>query len=346
MPAALAFTPAQASLGGLVLALAVAGKVHFVGKITGISGAIKGVVVGDRKPWRFAFLSGLALGGRLIKKLRPEFIVVSEVVPVWRAVAAGALVGTGTSLSNGCTSGHGLCGISRLSIRSIAATCTFMAAGAAVATATGTMKAMGFVTPATAPIAYQGPSPAFFTDVVVVAGSSFVAYAVINALKSALPARKDNAQDASTSGACVALEQAAELVSGLTFAAGLGLSGMTSAAKVAGFLDTPVVSPTWDASLMFVMGVALIPLTAVMHVVKGRAQDNAKPVLTKKYEIPSSSVVDARLLGGAALFGAGWGLYGACPGPALVQAAGVPNAHTLGFLAAMAAGQVAAEHMP
>jgi len=336
----LAFTPIQASLGGLVLATAVTGKMALLGKVTGISGTVKGLILKSQKATNGAFVAGLVLAGNAIAVLRPEWVVVAAAAPVWRAVVAGVLVGAGTAMGNGCTSGHGLCGISRLSPRSIVATVTFMAAGVATATATKSMHALGYVTANTPPIAFAAPGAAFYLDAAVVAGTAAALYGAIAVAKGMLPCKKDNADPAY----CSALEFATEFVSGATFAAGLGLSGMTSGAKVAGFLDSPLISKTWDASLMFVMGVALVPLTGVMMMIKQRSKEQKPPLLTSKYAIPTNSTIDAKLLTGAALFGAGWGLYGACPGPAIVQAAAQPGVNTLGFVAAMMAGQVAYEN--
>jgi uncharacterized membrane protein YedE/YeeE len=104
-------------------------------------------------------------------------------------------------------------------------------------------------------------------------------------------------------------------VSGVLFAAGLVISGMTDAVKVTGFLD---VTGAWDPSLAFVMGAAL-----AVHVVPVRLLlRRGRPWFDTKLHLPVFHDVDARLVGGAALFGIGWGLVGYCPGPAIVSAAG------------------------
>lgn len=99
--------------------------------------------------------------------------------------------------------------------------------------------------------------------------------------------------------------------SGLLFAAGLVLSGMTKPAKVAGFLD---VTGAWDPSLMFVM-VGAIGVHAILFRVITR---RATPVLGGTFHIPAKKPVDARLVVGSVIFGVGWGLTGICPGPGLV----------------------------
>jgi uncharacterized membrane protein YedE/YeeE len=104
------------------------------GKIAGISGIFAGVlrpVKGDLA-WKICFLAGLLVGGSLLRLFLPQAFAFG-IVRSWPAlVLAGLLVGFGTRLGNGCTSGHGICGVSRFSARSIVATATFMATGAAI----------------------------------------------------------------------------------------------------------------------------------------------------------------------------------------------------------------------
>ncbi|WP_309698253.1 DUF6691 family protein [Sphingomonas sp. SORGH_AS_0870] len=100
------------------------------------------------------------------------------------------------------------------------------------------------------------------------------------------------------------------LFSGVLFGMGLALSGMTDPARVRAFLD---VTGAWDPTLAFVMGGALLPMAIAWAVVRRRA----RPVVADVFHLPATSPIDARLIGGAALFGIGWGLAGLCPGPAI-----------------------------
>jgi hypothetical protein len=125
------FTPFTAVLGGLALGLSAVVLLVANGRIAGISGILGNSLwpaTGEKRAWRIAFLAGLPIGAAVVGLLRgglPVQIVTSPPA----LVVAGLLVGFGTRLGSGCTSGHGICGLSRLSRRSLAATATFMAVG-------------------------------------------------------------------------------------------------------------------------------------------------------------------------------------------------------------------------
>jgi uncharacterized protein len=117
---------------------------------------------------------------------------------------------------------------------------------------------------------------------------------------------------------------------GFSFAVGLAIGGMTIPAKVIGFLD---VAGAWDPSLAFVMMGAV----AVYAVAQRMSRRMARPLLGNAFAALPAAPVDRRLLVGSALFGAGWGLAGYCPGPALVSVATGSRA-TIAFVLAMLAG--------
>jgi uncharacterized protein len=120
------------------------------------------------------------------------------------------------------------------------------------------------------------------------------------------------------------------LFAGTLFGLGLAVSGMTNPAKVIGFLD---VAGDWDPTLAFVMGGALLVTIPAFRLILKRP----RPILADGFALPTSSALDTRLLGGAALFGVGWGLAGFCPGPA-VAALVTGLAPVFAFVAAMIAG--------
>jgi len=119
------FNPVAALIGGALIGLAAAGVWWLLGRLAGVSNTLgRAITEKDGRDWRIAFLSGLL-----------AFVLYRGEVPFQleagygQVVVAGLLVGFGTQLGNGCTSGHGVCGIGRLSLRSVVATLAFMATG-------------------------------------------------------------------------------------------------------------------------------------------------------------------------------------------------------------------------
>jgi len=124
------FTPGSALAGGLLIGLAAAWLILADGRILGAAGVLGGLVpprAGDRG-WRVALLAGLVAAPLVARPLLDVTAPVIE-ADVATLILGGLMVGFGTRLGNGCTSGHGVCGLARLSPRSLAATATFMVAG-------------------------------------------------------------------------------------------------------------------------------------------------------------------------------------------------------------------------
>ena len=122
---------------------------------------------------------------------------------------------------------------------------------------------------------------------------------------------------------------------GLIFGVGISISGMANPAKVLNFFD---VAGTWDPSLVFVMGGAVVVAFLGYKIVLRRPA----PMLDAKFHLPDNPRIDARLLGGSALFGIGWGIAGFCPGGAL-PALGTGQIDVFVFVAALIAGIFAAK---
>lgn len=126
------FTPLSALIGGVLIGLAAVLLLAFNGRVAGVSGIVAGLVVpahsGDGGPraWRALFLLGLVVGAGAYLAIATDPPAPRAGFPVWALVAAGLLVGYGTSLAGGCTSGHGVCGLARLSPRSLAAVAVFL----------------------------------------------------------------------------------------------------------------------------------------------------------------------------------------------------------------------------
>lgn len=245
----------------------------------------------------------------------------SELTPA-AAALAGVLVGFGTRLGGGCTSGHGICGLPRLSLRSLVAVGTFMATGAATAVLASTAPARAVLERAAT--AGTGATSPFALASLVPTALTFLLAAVLfrkTWFRPFVPGQKldDPLVHAAASGC------------GLLFGLGLGVSGMVNPAKVSAFLN-PASPGGWDPSLAGVMaaGVGINLLTF-----RWLAATSGHPLLGKHLGAGEESgdlgsclpmgacakntKLDARLVLGAALFGVGWGLGGVCPGPSIVS---------------------------
>lgn len=122
----------RAAIGGGLIGVAAALMWGLNGRIAGVSGVLGGLLLeskGAESIWRFLFVAGLILGAWVMAILRPDMVTTAMQTGWIGIVAAGLLVGFGTRMGSGCTSGHGVCGIARLSRRSLVATATFMASG-------------------------------------------------------------------------------------------------------------------------------------------------------------------------------------------------------------------------
>lgn len=125
----------------------------------------------------------------------------------------------------------------------------------------------------------------------------------------------------------------ASLASGTLFGAGLALGGMTDPARVRGFLD---IFGDWDPTLAFVMGGAVIVMAIAWRIVPRMAE----PIIAEQFHLPTKSDLTPRLIGGAALFGVGWGIAGLCPGPGIAALVIEPAAAAI-FVIAMLVGMTA-----
>jgi len=127
------FSPLAGLVGGALIGLASSALLLGNGRIAGVSGILGGSLLGPwtERGWRLAFLLGLPLGAWLASRLTADAMGFAITQQPALLIAGGLLVGFGTQLGGGCTSGHGVCGLARGSRRSLVATLTFMAAGAA-----------------------------------------------------------------------------------------------------------------------------------------------------------------------------------------------------------------------
>src|SRR5438093_11790348 len=126
------FSPCSATIGGVLIGLSASWLLLATGRLAGISGILGDLLVPsvEDKLWRALFVAGLIGGCWLVRTASGDAVAVTISASAKELLLAGLLVGFGTRVANGCTSGHGVCGMARLSPRSIAATLTFMASGA------------------------------------------------------------------------------------------------------------------------------------------------------------------------------------------------------------------------
>lgn len=204
-------------------------------------------------------------------------------------------MGVGTRLGNGCTSGHGVCGIPRLSIRSIVATATFILFAMMISSIRYKWEFLN------AGLAYSNvyvETWQWITFGLFLAGHLFFLYMISKNRKSRSSV----------------FELSMSYLIGIIFGLGLMISGMCRITKIAGFLT--IDKDRWDPSLLFVMGSAVaINLPIWQYLLK---KSNG-PICCPKFSLPTNNKVDAKLIGGSALFGLGWGLSALCPGPGLIN---------------------------
>ena len=115
--------------GGILLGLSAIWLLLTLGRVAGISGIAWGSIAGPDRGWRWLFLLGLLLGGLLTHTVLGQPLPDESIAPTWLIAISGLLVGIGTRMGSGCTSGHGVCGLGRRSPRSVTATLTFMTLG-------------------------------------------------------------------------------------------------------------------------------------------------------------------------------------------------------------------------
>ena len=327
----LQFQPVHALAGGAILGVATVGKLLLTGRVLGISGAFKGTITeGDVSPWRFAVLGGLVASGVLDAAFDPS--QTAEPLPdMARVVLAGLLVGAGTGMGNGCTSGHGICGNSRFSVRSMAYTATFMAAGGVAASLFDTNKSLGVNSNHSALSNLNVPAGDELTKYAGILAVSAAAFVGLGALATLSKNKKHDGDDESKQHRTISL--VTEALAGLVFGVGLTISGMRRAAKVSGFLS--LLAPSFDPSLMLVMGGAMAVAIPGFQAANKKME---KPACERSFSIPKNKTIDRKLITGGVLFGLGWGLAGLCPGPAIVSAAAAPSTKLLAWLGSVALG--------
>ncbi|TFK76308.1 hypothetical protein BDN72DRAFT_830863 [Pluteus cervinus] len=289
--------PLQSFLGGLSLPVPIHALLVLNGSIFGVSGFIHRAIFGNKEA--LAGLAGMILGGIYVGlQERPNPLFVTTSIP--QLLLSGFLVGLGSKLGDGCTSGHMLAGISRLSPRSIAATVFFFVGGSATA------HIFHPNLPPTPPSNWE-----LTNDSKQLLLSQFLPLGLTALFYSFKVSHSEHKHDTIVSPVL-------RLLTGLTtsfeFALALSLSNLTNPTRVISFLLLPI-HKAFDPSL-FWLACGAMPLAYVLY---QYFRGDERPKFGGDWCVPTNKTIDTRLLSGALLFGLGWGVSGICPGPGLVN---------------------------
>lgn len=325
----------MAILGGGFIALATTLNLLMMGRITGMSGMFFTLVRLKRSEgltWKFCGIVGIIfvpflfyycdsrnidINGYNYRVLDSQTQATKELdVAGW--IVGGLLVGFGTKLGNGCTSGHGVCGIPRLSLRSFVAVMTFMSTAVGIATLRfyepffdGTDTAGGTLVEV-----YQHFMQALF-------GLMFIGMLILAIHQFVTQTQPGLRYDPAIS-----------FFIGAIFGIGLLISGMCRRTKIMHFLS---LGDGWDPSLMFVMASAVSINLVTFHFM---LKDPNVPLLQEECQLPKKKALDWQVIVGPAVFGLGWGISGFCPGPGMVNF--FMTTHCGLFMVSVAIGQLIA----
>jgi len=298
-------------LGGLIMSIASTLHLLLKGKITGISGTLfRTITLGDFG-YNICFLSGMILIPSLFRGFTKKSFynrILEEPIPYTDSLSiigffiSGFLVGFGTKMANGCTSGHGVCGLPRLSKRSFAAIATFLVFGFGLGTLRYyvTFLENDFILDKKRKDEIIIPdnvtkiiSIIFFCLSIIV----FILVMIFKVIKGKTYEFK---------------EILISFLIGALFSFGLIESGMAKRHLVILFLS---IGKDWDDTLICVLGAAVGLNLITFNLILKKME---KPIFHSKFQLPDKTEIDAKLLIGATIFGIGWGWGGICPGPGVL----------------------------
>ena len=307
-------------LGGLIMSISSSLHLLLKGKITGISGTYFKTIKGMEEYYNLCFILGMLTLSSFIQiksseNIFPNLKEYINGISLFGIAISGFLVGFGTKMGNGCTSGHGVCGLPRLSKRSFCAVSMFMSFGIITAHLKRKFNLFSFDD-------YDFLSIFTIKNIQYYASiACFSLYVLI--LLTTLIQKKFNKF----------LDYIISFLIGASFSYGLIKSGMVHRQNVINFL---LVGKNMDISLAFVLASAvclnLITFNIIIYIIK-------KPIFNPDLQLPDNTEIDNKLIVGEIIFGIGWGIGGVCPGPAIV---GFFNyiPYSLAFLICMTCGQL------
>ena len=312
------FTPVTAAIGGIMLGLSSSALLHQTGRWSGASSIYRRATTEPLGSWRQTWVAG-CMGAIVVARiLNVDFLTQylganadnADNASLTEVILGAVLIGFGTRVGCGCTSGHGVMGIPRMSMRSIIATGSFMTTGVLAATF---LRPMLF---ADQNFPGEGASvtlPGNVRGVINIALVAAAAACLVIDLKR-------HARAAITTFGC-----------GLAFGLGLLISGMVEAEKIRGFLDVRPLfdseaAGSWDPSMIVVMASAVATNFLTFNfwlLPKGTQHHDGQEAAIEghKFCLPTKTKLTTALVVGSAIFGVGWGLSGICVGPAIANAA-------------------------
>lgn len=299
-------------IGGILISLSTSINFYLKGRITGFSGILYNLWTGDleksENEWRWSFIYGLISACCLLSyfhhysffESQSEFLAGLSLLGF---IICGFLVGFGTKLSNGCTSGHGVCGLPRLSLRSFLAVLLFCLSGIVSATIKSNyFNEFSLKNPLLdMHINLYSLKPnhnyMFHIGLFIILTILFIVYSTIS-IKN-------------RSSSYIISDILIGTIVGFIFGLGLVISGMVKRSKVLNFLT---LSKNWDPSLLFVLGSSVLLNLLTFNLVLKKTE---LPPFSKEAICVNKNnfTIDFNLVIGSILFGVGWGIGGICPGP-------------------------------
>jgi len=317
----------MALLGGAFIAISCTLNLLLNGRITGMSSMTYTLFNWDLKEgltWKYIFLIGMLTPVYILYlvsnnegKINVHPLFYKGYYNIWSLLIGGVLVGLGTKIGNGCTSGHAVCGIARLSKRSIVATGLFLILGLCAGTLFTSQNWLR------TPSDWNNYKDDIF---------QYISYILVGILffgAVAVAIREYREKTESKTLADIGLSY----IIGMFFGGGLAVSGMCNPQKIIGFLS---IQDGWDLSLIFVMvsaiGINLIAFQLILKFME-------KPIFQGKWPT-SKNEFDIPVIIGPLIFGLGWGISGLCPGPGILNLFLLPQGFL--FVFALACGQLLA----